>query len=68
MYMKEEHAKVIVIISIFKITIVKTCISSFIVSIFLFLFIFSGGATFTIRGQGFNNVGEITVDRVVSKY
>ncbi|XP_063446890.1 plexin-A2-like [Mytilus trossulus] len=24
----------------------------------------SGGATFTIRGQGFNNVGEITVDRV----
>ncbi|CAC5384283.1 unnamed protein product [Mytilus coruscus] len=24
----------------------------------------SGGATFTIRGEGFNNVGEITVDRV----
>ncbi|XP_076089869.1 uncharacterized protein LOC143061509 [Mytilus galloprovincialis] len=24
----------------------------------------SGGATFTISGQGFNNVGEITVDRV----
>ena len=33
-----------------------------------FSVIFSGGATFTIRGQGFNNVGEITVDRVVSKY
>ncbi|XP_052080994.1 plexin-B2-like [Mytilus californianus] len=25
----------------------------------------SGGATFTIRGEGFNNVGEITVERVV---
>ncbi|XP_071160120.1 plexin-B2-like [Mytilus edulis] len=26
---------------------------------------FSGGVTFTIRGKGFNNVGEITVERVI---
>lgn len=28
---------------------------------------FSGGSTFTIRGEGFNNVGNITVEKVVSK-
>lgn len=27
---------------------------------------FSGGVTFTIRGDGFNNVGSTTVERVVS--
>lgn len=29
--------------------------------------IFSGGSTITIRGEGFNNVGNITVEKVVSK-
>lgn len=28
--------------------------------------LFSGGATFTINGEGFSHVGEITVERVVS--
>lgn len=28
---------------------------------------FSGGSTFTIRGEGFNNVGNITVEKVVSR-
>lgn len=31
-----------------------------------FVLLFSGGATFTIQGEGFNNVGQITVERVVS--
>lgn len=31
----------------------------------LLILFFSGGALFTIRGEGFNNVGAITVERVV---
>ncbi|OPL33667.1 hypothetical protein AM593_01892, partial [Mytilus galloprovincialis] len=27
----------------------------------------SGGATFTIQGEGFNNVGQITVERVITR-
>lgn len=33
-----------------------------------FVLLFSGGATFTIQGEGFNNVGQIAVERVVSLF
>lgn len=45
---------------------VITCMFFFNAAIAFMLF-FSGGSTFTIRGEGFNNVGNITVEKVVSQ-
>lgn len=38
------------------------------VMIFDLISFFSGGAKFTINGNGFNNVGQITVERGVSDF
>ena len=32
------------------------------------IFLSSGGTDLTIKGEGFNNVGEVTVENVVSRW